>query len=106
MVNRIILQILFLFFIVSCNSKAFKDGDYKKASPNILIIVADDMGYSDISYHGGEIETPYLDTLFKQGTRLNQFYVSPSCSPTRAMLLSRLTHSLEVSCYFGRRRFF
>ena len=86
MLNKIV-QTLFLTFIVSCNSKKTNNSS-KNTAPNILIIVADDMGYSDISYHGGEIETPHLDTLFKEGTRLNQFYVAPSCSPTRAMLLT------------------
>ncbi|MDB2606236.1 arylsulfatase [Zobellia sp.] len=86
MISKLI-QIILLVFLVSCNS-IDTDISTESTAPNILIIVADDMGYSDISYHGGEIETPYLDTFFEQSTRLNQFYVSPSCSPTRAMLLS------------------
>ncbi len=56
--------------------------------PNILLIVADDLGYTDIGAFGGEIHTPNLDALAKAGVRLTQFYSAPTCSPTRSMLLS------------------
>jgi len=56
--------------------------------PNILLIVADDMGYSDLGSYGGEINTPVLDNLAKKGVRYTDFYVSPTCSVTRSMLLS------------------
>jgi arylsulfatase len=56
--------------------------------PNILLIVADDMGYSDIGAFGGEIITPVLDGLATEGLRLTNFHVLPSCSPTRSVLLS------------------
>ncbi len=56
--------------------------------PNILLIVADDMGYSDIGAFGGEITTPALDQLAQEGLRLSNFHVLPSCSPTRLVLLS------------------
>lgn len=56
--------------------------------PNILLIVADDLGYSDIGAFGGEIATPHLDALAGRGLRLTSFYASPFCSPTRAMLMS------------------
>lgn len=56
--------------------------------PNFLLIVADDMGMSDMGAFGGEIPTPSLDALAERGVRYTQFYVSPTCSPTRAMLLS------------------
>ncbi|WP_170235025.1 arylsulfatase [Croceicoccus sediminis] len=56
--------------------------------PNIVLIVADDLGYSDIGAFGGEIPTPNLDALAKNGAQLANFYVSPACSPTRAMLLT------------------
>jgi len=60
----------------------------KSDRPNILLIVADDMGYSDLGSFGGEINTPVLDELAQQGVRYTDFYVSPTCSPTRSMLLS------------------
>jgi arylsulfatase len=56
--------------------------------PNIVIILADDMGFSDMGCFGGEIKTPNLDSLAKAGLRCTQFYTSASCSPTRSMLLS------------------
>jgi arylsulfatase len=56
--------------------------------PNILLIVADDLGYSDLGCYGGEISTPVLDKLAQKGVRFTNFYVSPTCSVTRSMLLS------------------
>ncbi|MET3826016.1 arylsulfatase [Sphingomonas sp. PvP055] len=56
--------------------------------PNILIIVADDLGYSDIGAFGGEIRTPNLDALAARGLKLTGFHSAPTCSPTRSMLLS------------------
>ena len=56
--------------------------------PNIIFILADDLGYRDLSYCGGWIETPNIDKLAATGTRLDQFYVQPLCSPTRAALLT------------------
>ncbi len=56
--------------------------------PNILLIVADDLGYSDIGAFGGEINTPNLDELASEGIRLTDFHTAPTCSPTRSMLLS------------------
>ncbi len=60
--------------------------------PNILIVVADDLGYSDLSMYGGEINTPTLASLAAKGITLTSFYTSPSCSPTRAMLLTGVDH--------------
>lgn len=56
--------------------------------PNFLIIIADDLGYSDLGSFGGEIETPNLDALASEGVRLTDFQAAPTCSPTRAMLFS------------------
>ena len=56
--------------------------------PNFLLIVADDLGYSDLGSYGGEINTPVLDNLASKGVRYTNFYVSPTCSVTRSMLLS------------------
>ncbi|HVI99489.1 MAG TPA: arylsulfatase [Sphingomonas sp.] len=58
--------------------------------PNIILIVADDMGYSDIGCYGSEIETPNLDRLAEGGMRFAQFYNSPRCCPSRASLLTGL----------------
>ncbi|KAF9769295.1 hypothetical protein IL306_013304 [Fusarium sp. DS 682] len=56
--------------------------------PNFLIIVADDLGFSDIKPYGSEIDTPVLDRLSKDGIRMTNFHTAQACSPTRAMLLS------------------
>ena len=60
--------------------------------PNILLIVADDLGYQDLSVFGGEIETPTLDALAASGVTLTRFYASVACQPTRAMLMSGSDH--------------
>ncbi len=56
--------------------------------PNVLLIVADDMGFSDIGPFGGEIATPTLGALAKEGLQLTNFHVLPTCSPSRSVLLS------------------
>ena len=56
--------------------------------PNFLVIVADDLGFSDLGSFGGEIETPNLDRLARGGLRFGGFYSAPTCSPSRAMLLT------------------
>ncbi|QPZ38326.1 arylsulfatase [Paramicrobacterium chengjingii] len=58
--------------------------------PNIVLVLADDMGYSDIGCFGGEIDTPNLDGLAASGTRLSQFYNTARCSPSRASLITGL----------------
>jgi arylsulfatase A-like enzyme len=56
--------------------------------PNILFILADDLGYADLGVFGGEIPTPHLDELARKGMLLTDFYSSMTCSPTRVMLMS------------------
>ena len=58
--------------------------------PNIVLIVSDDMGYSDLGCYGGEIETPHLDSLAAKGLRFTNYYVNNMCWPTRASLLTGL----------------
>ncbi len=58
--------------------------------PNLVVILADDMGFSDLGCYGGEIETPHLDALARGGLRFSQFYNTARCSPTRAALLTGL----------------
>lgn len=64
------------------------------ARPNFLVILADDLGYTDIGAFGGEIRTPNLDRLAASGLRFTRFYTAATCSPTRAMLLSGVDHHL------------
>ena len=56
--------------------------------PNIVILLADDLGWADVSYHGGYVRTPNLDRLAREGVELDRFYVTPVCSPTRAGLMT------------------
>lgn len=75
--------ILILVFTTSISQNTTSD-----SRPNIVIILADDMGYSDIGSFGSEINTPNMDALANEGVRFTQFYTHGSCSPTRSMLLS------------------
>jgi arylsulfatase len=56
--------------------------------PNILLIVADDLGYADLGSYGSDIATPHLDRLAARGLRFSQFHTAPMCAPSRAMLLT------------------
>jgi arylsulfatase I/J len=58
------------------------------AKPNIIFILADDLGWKDVGYHGSDIRTPNIDALAQAGARLEQYYVQPMCTPTRAALLT------------------
>ena len=63
------------------------------AQPNIVFIIADDLGWADVGFHGGNAPTPNLDKLATEGLELTQHYVAPSCSPTRVGLLTGRTWS-------------
>lgn len=58
--------------------------------PHIILVMVDDMGFSDLGYHGGEIDTPNIDALARGGVRFSQFYNSGRCCPTRATLMTGL----------------
>jgi len=78
-----------IIFIISMLLGCIPKEDSKKSiRPNILLILVDDMGYSDLGCYGSEINTPQIDKLAKQGVRFADFYVSSLCAPTRAMLLT------------------
>ena len=74
---------LLIFFLFSLNLMAVD-------KPNVVIILTDDLGWGDVSYHGGYIPTPNIDQLAEDGMELNRFYSNPVCSPTRASLLTGL----------------
>tara|TARA_B100001248_G_scaffold217861_1_gene173151 strand:+ start:2352 stop:3911 length:1560 start_codon:yes stop_codon:yes gene_type:complete len=63
-------------------------------NPNIIIILTDDLGWGDVSYNGGPISTPNIDKLARDGVQMNRFYAAPTCSPTRAALMTGI-NSLE-----------
>ncbi len=74
---------------IACVMLATCPGDAaEKAAPNVVVILADDLGYSDLGCYGGEIETPQLDALARDGLRFTQFYNTARCWPTRGALLT------------------
>lgn len=75
-----------------CANPAHAQDKSTPQRPNFLIIVADDLGFSDIGAFGGEIDTPNLDALAARGLKLTGFHTAPTCSPTRSMLLTGLDH--------------
>ena len=77
------MHYLLIFFLFSLNLIALD-------KPNVVIILTDDLGWGDVSYHGSHIPTPNIDQLAKDGMELNRFYSNPVCSPTRASLLTGL----------------
>jgi len=76
--------------IVLTLTALFAPGDMAQTRPNVVVILVDDMGWSDIGPYGSEIPTPHLDALAAGGVRFTQFYSTPRCSPTRASLLTGL----------------
>jgi arylsulfatase len=82
-VKRIVARLIFVTLLLAAAC-----GSEHSARPNILLIVADDLGFSDVGAFGGEIATPILDRLANEGVRFSRFHVLPTCSPTRAALLS------------------
>lgn len=87
--NRfILLTTSWVILTIAAPLFAVEDGASKQ--PNIIVIMSDDMGYSDIGCYGGEINTPNLDQLAANGLRFTQFYNTARCCPTRASLLTGL----------------
>jgi arylsulfatase A-like enzyme len=83
------LPLLSLFtFLIAAPTLAAAPATASPPRPNIIVIVADDLGWNDVGYHGSKIKTPNLDRIAKEGVRLEQHYVAPVCSPTRSALMS------------------
>ena len=83
------LIFLFLATLLLAPSAVLRAAEGTAPKPNIIFILTDDQGYGDLGRHGHPLlKTPNLDALHDQSVRFDQFYVSPSCSPTRAALLT------------------
>ncbi len=82
-----IVSLCFCFISMQSDAAAAEDAQ-RTPHPNIIFMMADDLGWGDVGYHGSEIETPNIDRLAQRGTQLDQFYVQPVCSPTRAALMT------------------
>jgi len=86
-IHKSVLIILLLITpLVGCATEDKSPAADKR--PNFLLVVVDDMGYTDLGSFGGEIDTPNIDALADEGVRFTDFHVSVSCSPTRSMLMS------------------
>jgi arylsulfatase A-like enzyme len=88
--RRHLLRLLSAGALTSALPRLSLSAEPAQKKPNILIILADDMGFSDIGPYGGEISTPNLDALAKNGLRFTNFYNTGRCCPTRASLLTGL----------------
>ena len=87
--KKLIFRIFgFLFLAVAATTGISVCGHAADNKPNIVYIVADDLGWKDVGYHGSDIKTPNLDKLAEDGARLEQFYAQPMCTPTRAALMT------------------
>jgi len=88
--NRIHLLPVFVASSLVVSSAHCQDAnpDSSPPRPNIVFVIADDLGWADVAFHGGTAPTPHLDRLAHEGLELAQHYVAPVCSPTRAGLLS------------------
>ena len=82
------MKALTRFILILCSCVCCSGAESKR--PNILLIMSDDMGFSDLGCYGGEIQTPNLDALAQNGIRFTQFYNMARCCPTRASLLTGL----------------
>lgn len=86
--NYINLLFIVALALFSCQTNKEPVDTSEKRKPNIVLIMADDMGFSDIGSYGGEVHTPNIDALAKGGLRYTQFYNNARCCPTRASLMT------------------
>src|SRR6266481_3276596 len=84
MLNLRVMIIAILVFTFNLSLRA------QETRPNVIVILADDMGFSDPGCFGGEIHTPNIDELASQGVRFSQFYNMARCCPTRASIMTGL----------------
>ena len=77
-----------LAVLAACGNAPEREAAPTRQRPNVLLIVADDLGYSDVGVFGGEIATPNIDGLARAGVLFTQFHVAPNCGPTRGSLLT------------------
>ncbi len=107
-------SLILMFLCTSCKmntAASDKNIDITDSRPNIVIIMADDLGYSDLGCYGGEIRTPNLDRLGANGLRFNSFYNTSRCCPSRASMLTglyphqagigRMTMDMDLPGYRG-----
>ena len=89
-----------LFLAISCAFR-FTEGKRSSKLPNILLMLADDLGWYDVGFHNPKIQTPHIDKLAKDGVILDNYYVQPVCTPTRGALMTGrypIHTGMESSC--------
>ena len=99
---RVIVAVFAAAF--SCGSRAASAAD----KPNIVIILADDLGNADLGYRGSKIKTPNIDILAKGGVRLESYYGLPLCTPARAALMTGrypMRHGLQTLVIFPSHKY-
>ena len=84
-------KIMLVWLVIVCNGVWAE----QSTKPNIVYILADDMGWKDGGFHGADIKTPTLDQLASGGARLEQMYAQPMCTPSRAALMTGLRLASE-----------
>ena len=83
--------IVSVVLVVTVHVQFSHSNDFFEASgkpPHILFVLVDDLGWSDVGFHGSKIHTPNIDRLASEGVILDNYYVQPVCSPTRTSLMS------------------
>ncbi|MBK7977588.1 MAG: arylsulfatase [Deltaproteobacteria bacterium] len=84
-VSRWLLLVGMIVVAPAVSRAATKDAGSR---PNVVYVLADDLGWKDVGFHGSDIQTPHIDSLAKGGARLEQFYTQPMCTPSRAALMT------------------
>jgi arylsulfatase A-like enzyme len=80
--------------IVVLVTLALVPGSYAESRPNIVLLLADDLGYTDIEPYGSEVSTPALSRLAREGVRFTNYHTAANCAPARAMLLTGVNSHL------------
>src|ERR1700750_2984974 len=83
-IARLCFTLFATFFALVSGVAAHADAP----KPNVIYIIADDLGWKDVGFHGSDIRTPNIDKLAAGGAKLEQFYAQPMCTPTRAALMT------------------
>ena len=81
------LIVVFVVLASGTDGARFAAAEQGTPRPHIVYILADDLGWKDVGFHGSDIRTPNLDALAAKGAKLEQFYAQPMCTPTRAVTL-------------------
>ena len=98
-IGALATELLLLNSLSAAASFSLASGSSVARKPNIIVIMVDDLGYSDLGCYGGEIQTPHIDQLAKEGVRFTGFKNTARCTPSRASLLTgRYAHAVGVGC--------